>query len=120
MVGMMFSDLGHGALVFSAGAALCLGADKLKETPAGELLAGFRYFILLVGFFSMYVGFIFNEFFAIPMNAFPSCFYLDKKTQFDALLIDDGYGLPNSTQPDNSTNSWVYERISHDCVYPMG
>ena len=80
MVGIMFSDLGHGVLVFLAGVALCLGADKLKESAAGEFLAMFRYFILLTGFFSMYCGFIFNEFFAIPLNTFPSCFDLHKRT----------------------------------------
>jgi len=80
MVGIMFSDLGHGVLVFLAGLALCLNADRLKESPTGEAIAYFRYFILLIGFFSMYTGFIFNEWFAIPMNTFPSCFHLDKRT----------------------------------------
>lgn len=119
MVGMMFSDLGHGVLVFLAGAALCAGADTLKQSPTGELLAQFRYFILLVGFFAMYCGFIFNEWFSIPLNTFPSCFYLDKRTQFEGLLKDDGYGWPNSTYADNTT-AWVYERVSYDCVYPAG
>ena len=80
MVGMMFSDLGHGFIVFAIGCILCLMADRLKESPAGELLAYGRYFVLLIGFFSMYVGIIFNEFFAMPLNMFSSCFYLDKRT----------------------------------------
>ena len=80
MVGMMFSDLGHGFIVFVTGCGLCLAADTLKQSPTGELIAGFRYFILLIGLFSMYVGIIFNEFFSLPLNMFSSCFYLDKRT----------------------------------------
>jgi hypothetical protein len=38
-----------------------------------------RYFILLMGIMSTYCGFIYNEYFALPMQFFESCYGLDER-----------------------------------------
>jgi len=38
-------------------------------------IASVRYLILLMGLFAFYNGFIYNEFFAIPLELDKSCYY---------------------------------------------
>jgi len=57
--GMMFGDMGHGSVVLTTGIIMCFAANKLGAA------AGLRYFVLLLGCFSVYCGFIYNEFFAL-------------------------------------------------------
>jgi len=49
----------------------------------------FKYVMMLMGFFATYVGFMYNEFFSIPLNLFGSCyegivvFYISISPLFD-------------------------------------
>lgn len=75
LFGVMFGDVGHGFLLLVVGIFLCLMNSKLKSNPAMEGVLTMRYLILLMGFFAMYNGLIYNEFFAIPMQLFgDSCY----------------------------------------------
>jgi V-type H+-transporting ATPase subunit a len=65
--------MGHGSLLFLSGALLCLFNSKLKGTSM-EAVGAMRYLLLLMGFFGTFNGFIYNEFFAIPIDFFGSCF----------------------------------------------
>ena len=67
LFGVMFGDLGHGFLWFFIGAVLCMLNSRLKG-PSMDGFLGLRYMFLLMGFFSMFTGLIYNEFFAIPME----------------------------------------------------
>ena len=58
-----------------------------------------RYFWLMMGFFSIYHGLIYNEFFAVPNDWFGTCF--DPKT------FDDG-------------NKDIQYKNGNDCVYKFG
>ena len=69
----MFGDIGHGLLLLIVGIILCLISDKLKNTSM-EAFATIRYLILLMGVFAFYNGWIYNEFFAIPIDIFGSCY----------------------------------------------
>lgn len=73
---VMFGDYGHGSLLFFAGLVLVLGAEKIRQTPAAPALMG-RYLLLMMGFFSMFTGLLYNEFFAIPNDWFGTCYNIN-------------------------------------------
>jgi V-type H+-transporting ATPase subunit a len=79
---MMFGDMGHGSVLLIFGLVLVLFNEQIKKTPlkaASEL----RYLLLLMGFMATYCGFIFNEFFAMPVNIFDSCYWTDDRHRWN-------------------------------------
>jgi V-type H+-transporting ATPase subunit a len=77
LFGVMFGDVGHGLILFVAGIFLCLKADALKKTgdAAMQKLAQMRYLLLFMGFFAIFCGIIYNEFFAVPIPWLNSCYH---------------------------------------------
>jgi V-type H+-transporting ATPase subunit a len=73
LFGMMFGDLGHGSIIFFFGGILTLFAGSLRKSGVAFILP-FRYFIMLMGFFAAYCGFIYNDWFAFPLQMFESCY----------------------------------------------
>ena len=67
LFGVMFGDVGHGFLLLLVGMILCCLNSKLKKNPAMEGFLMMRYILLMMGFFAMFNGLIYNEFFAIPL-----------------------------------------------------
>lgn len=102
---MMFGDVGHGSLWLMVGIGMCLVSDRVKGTSMEGMNLG-RYFLLLMGIMATYCGFVYNEFFAIQMNMWGSCYDLNKPTDV----------RPNPIDTDNQ----IYRRQSGDCVYPFG
>ena len=97
MFGVMFGDIGHGGLLTLLGSLLVLKKyDILKHFLDLKILVKNRYFFLLLGFFSLYNGFIYNDFFGLPLNLFGSCYKNIKK---------DGKKIPIR---------------KNNCVYPIG
>ena len=72
LFGVMFGDIGHGLVVFILGIILCLNNKSLSKTILKPALVA-RYFILLLGFFSVFCGFLYNDFLSIPLY-FKSCY----------------------------------------------
>eukprot|EP00475_Leptophrys_vorax_P018606 TRINITY_DN2547_c0_g1_i1.p1 TRINITY_DN2547_c0_g1~~TRINITY_DN2547_c0_g1_i1.p1 ORF type:complete len:867 (-),score=248.28 TRINITY_DN2547_c0_g1_i1:53-2590(-) len=68
---VMFGDVGHGFIMVLAATYLIVNAEKLKRdknTPEMiSMVLGGRWAILLMGLFSIYVGFIYNEVFSLPL-----------------------------------------------------
>merc|ERR1719192_2789321 len=92
-------------IFFAIGAAMCLFEEKLKRNPAMKGLLVTRYFWLMMGFFAIYQGLIYNEFFAIPHNWFGTCYYVksyDPQDTAKSLITYNNY-------PDEK-----------DCVYKFG
>lgn len=88
----MFGDIGHGGILLAFGIWMTRSSQAKKMLPG---VYGIRFLILLMGIFSFYSGWIYNEFFSIPLNIFGSCY-----GEADA----SGYA----------------HRENEDCVYPFG
>ena len=76
LFGIMFGDIGHGFLIFLFGCYLCLWNSKIKMDEHNKMrdVLKYRYFILLLGLFSLFCGFIYNDFLSIPLNLFGTCY----------------------------------------------
>jgi V-type H+-transporting ATPase subunit a len=75
LFGVMFGDIGHGFVLFLIGAGLCLSADTIRaKAPAMEPVLGLRYIFLLMGLFATFCGLIYNDFMAIPVWIWESCY----------------------------------------------
>ena len=76
LFGVMFGDAGHGALMLLAALFLIYKESSLKkiakENEIFSLFFGGRYIILLMAVFSIYAGFIYNDFFSRSINLFGS------------------------------------------------
>ncbi|THH16939.1 hypothetical protein EW146_g3778 [Bondarzewia mesenterica] len=72
---VMFGDIGHGTLIFTAAVIMILNESKLARADLGEIIGTFfygRYIILLMGLFSVYTGFIYNDVFSKTLDIFSS------------------------------------------------
>lgn len=77
----MFGDVGHGIILLLFAIALIAMEKKMDSMKGGgdgdgfNLIYGGRYIILLMGIFSIYTGFIYNDLFAKPLKIFPSSWF---------------------------------------------
>ena len=76
LFGMMFGDIGHGTALFIFGVYLCWSPAKLKHSSL-KSITEIRYLILMCGFFSIFCGFIYNDFMSIPLELFNSWYEID-------------------------------------------
>jgi len=75
---MMFGDIGHGSIILILGIVLCLANDSIQQNKDLKPFAIIRYIFLLMGFFATYCGFVYNEFFSIPLSLFSTCYQLNQ------------------------------------------
>ncbi|KDO22771.1 hypothetical protein SPRG_12198 [Saprolegnia parasitica CBS 223.65] len=106
LFGVMYGDIGHGFCIFLFGLYMIATEKILERGKVGEMTAqiyGGRYMITLMGVFAMYAGFVYNDFFSLPLNLFGSKWqYLDnceelglKHEKCEAYYHYDG--VPNGT-----------------------
>ncbi|XP_037373341.1 V-type proton ATPase 116 kDa subunit a 3 [Talpa occidentalis] len=73
---VMFGDVGHGLLMFLFALAMVIAenwpAVKTAQNEIWRTFFGGRYLLLLMGLFSIYTGFIYNECFSRATAIFPS------------------------------------------------
>eukprot|EP00737_Agarophyton_chilense_P000246 gb/GEZJ01000281.1/.p1 GENE.gb/GEZJ01000281.1/~~gb/GEZJ01000281.1/.p1 ORF type:complete len:865 (-),score=129.97 gb/GEZJ01000281.1/:967-3561(-) len=72
---VMFGDIGHGFLMFAFAAYVIYNEKRMVRRNLGEFMQTCydgRYMLLLMGAFSIFTGFIYNEFFAVPLDLFGS------------------------------------------------
>jgi len=70
LFGVMYGDIGHGLMLLMVGIYAVWKADELKFTVP-ELFSG-RYILLMMGFFAVYCGFLYNDFFSVGLDLFGS------------------------------------------------
>ncbi|KAJ5482693.1 V-type proton ATPase subunit a [Penicillium diatomitis] len=97
---VMFGDMGHGFIMALAASAMILFEKKLLRTKLDELtyMAFYgRYIMLLMGLFSIYTGFIYNDVFSRALTFFPSQWQwpdnIKAGESYEATL-KDGYRFP--------------------------
>eukprot|EP00543_Licmophora_paradoxa_P002448 CAMPEP_0202454424 /NCGR_PEP_ID=MMETSP1360-20130828/12157_1 /ASSEMBLY_ACC=CAM_ASM_000848 /TAXON_ID=515479 /ORGANISM="Licmophora paradoxa, Strain CCMP2313" /LENGTH=884 /DNA_ID=CAMNT_0049073733 /DNA_START=131 /DNA_END=2785 /DNA_ORIENTATION=+ len=107
LFGVMYGDIGHGTFLFLAGAYLVVNEKKNDNARLGEMAAGMhsgRYMILMMGFFAIYAGFIYNDMFSLGLNLFGSRWYFDGEETNSVEagaggLSLGGYGSSESVYP---------------------
>eukprot|EP00127_Corallochytrium_limacisporum_P003746 Clim_evm78s152 gene=Clim_evmTU78s152 len=77
---VMFGDMGHGFLMFLAAATVIVKEKELAGYNGGEIwdtMYQGRYIIAMMGLFSMYTGFVYNDIFSKSLNIFGSSWNLE-------------------------------------------
>jgi len=69
--GMMYGDIGHGFLLFLAGAWLVINSDWLKSRQM-HTAAFARYVIFQLGLFAVFCGFMYGDLFSVGLPLFNS------------------------------------------------
>lgn len=100
--GVMFGDIGHGLILFCIGLYLVFKDDEIRKGSL-KMFSGLRYMIVMMGFFAVYCGFIYNDVIGFNVNLFGSCYDPPAHPSEE----DERVGMP------------IYPR-DPDCVYPMG
>jgi len=99
---VMYGDWGHGMIFFVLGLFLIFAEPMLKKDVGMQPLLKARYFIAMIGFFSVYNGLVYNEFFAISNDFFGTCY---------AAKRDLDGNFPDRIPPKDT---------NQDCVYAFG
>jgi V-type H+-transporting ATPase subunit a len=74
--GIMYGDIGHGSLLLAGGIYMLRNGQGMKQSES-ELVKGFysaRYLITAMGFFAVYAGLMYNDFFSMGTALFTSRF----------------------------------------------
>lgn len=108
LFGVMFGDIGHGFVLFLVGSILCLFEAPLRRAGLEGLLV-IRYILLLMGLFATFNGLIYNDFMAIPIWVFKSCYSLVEDTS--------KHFVQDAKHPTHIPMKAV---LHDDCVYPIG
>ena len=86
LFGVMFGDIGHSLFLLCLSIYLLINNKTLMKSTNSmiQTIAQARYFLLLMSIFSLYCGFLYNDFLSVPLYFF-SCYpkYGEKSTELN-------------------------------------
>lgn len=110
LFGVMYGDIGHGLFLFFTGLYLVLNEKSMGKQRLDEMTGGIfsgRYMILMMGFFAVYAGFIYNDMFALSLNLFGSKWsWGDDPAEDDEAEQTAAYGSVESVYPIGLDPAW--------------
>ena len=75
LYGVMFGDMGHGSLLMIFSLFLIFHKiNKNKPSFLDDLFEA-RYILVCMAFFSIFCGFMYNDFFGMSLDLFGSCYH---------------------------------------------
>ena len=81
---VMFGDIGHGSILFIFALYLCIyNKSIVKSKSILSAMVPHRYFLVLMGFFALYCGLLYNDFLSVPIY-FKSCYNANKLVNMTA------------------------------------
>jgi len=104
LFGVMYGDIGHGMFLLCAGLYLIYNEDKHEKAKLDEMTAGMhmgRYMIVMMGFFAVYAGLVYNDCFSLGLNLFGTrwAFGSDQPEEGDVAEMTGQYGDGDSVYP---------------------
>jgi len=110
LFGVMYGDIGHGLFLFVVGLLLIFNEEKNENARLGEMMGGLhaaRYMLVMMGFFAVYAGFLYNDCFSLGLDIFGRTWEWENEDS------DDG--------PDDGSEAYqLSDYGSDDSVYPFG
>lgn len=111
LFGIMFGDIGHGLIMALFGSWMCIWERSLEAKKINDeiwrIFFGGRYIILLMGLFSVYTGFVYNDIFSKSMNIFGSSWQIN----YNVSTVMSNPELQLNPASDD---------LMYDAVYPIG
>ena len=91
LFGVMFGDAGHGFIIVLVATLLITKEAQIRKAMKGneiiDLFLGGRFIMLLMGFFSIYAGFIYNDTFAKSADIFGSQWRVNLELEIRLILL---------------------------------
>jgi V-type H+-transporting ATPase subunit a len=109
LFGVMYGDVGHGLFLFFAGLYLLSKEKENDNAKLGEMEEGLhagRYMIVMMGFFAIYAGLIYNDCFSLGLNLFGSRWEFENQEY--GSIVEGAIASPKATYG------------SAESVYPFG
>ncbi|KZT11102.1 V0/A0 complex, 116-kDa subunit of ATPase [Laetiporus sulphureus 93-53] len=100
---VMFGDIGHGFITFVSALVMILMERRMAKAELGEITGMFffgRYIILLMGLFSMYTGFLYNDIFSKSLHVFRSGWsWPEQAVNGSFIAFQNGHTYPIGIDP---------------------
>mmetsp|Transcript_25713 Transcript_25713/g.71847 ORF Transcript_25713/g.71847 Transcript_25713/m.71847 type:complete len:887 (+) Transcript_25713:113-2773(+) len=109
LFGVMYGDVGHGTFLFLCGCYLLYNEKAHDNAKLSEMFEGLhagRYMIVMMGFFAVYAGMIYNDCFSLGLNLFGSRWAFD--------------GQDEGAVEENDVAEPTAQYGSSESVYPFG
>jgi V-type H+-transporting ATPase subunit a len=111
LFGVMYGDIGHGLFLFCAGLYLLWNEEANDKKKLDELTAGLhagRYMIVMMGFFAVYAGLVYNDCFSLGLNLFGTrwSFGSDSPEEGEVAEMTGQYGDGDSVYPFGLDPMW--------------
>ena len=107
MFALMFGDLGHGIMLLQSTLILAylFRQPKYKNGIAETIVSG-QYLLIVLSIFSMLIGIIYNEAFAMPLTLFSSSFISNLQGSDKTVVTGGGPTIPRTSL------GWIRSGIS--------